>query len=506
MSVAERRDTPPEGLAGAAGASAGGEPGQGPPLTHRERQWIIVGVLLPTFLGSLDSTILASALPTIGRDIGHIHDLPWLITTYLLAATATTPLYGKLSDIHGRRVILLVGISLYIFGSLICALAPNFGVLIGGRIVHGLGGGALTGLGMVVLGDVASPKQRGTYYGYFSVAYASAGALGPLLGGTIAQYLHWSAIFWMNVPAGLIAFTLVATLLRRLPRRERRHRLDILGALFIVVATVSFMLALNVGGIRYAWSSPAVLTLIGLAVFAAACFVLRLVTAPEPLIPIAILGNPVARYAIMANGFGWGAIIGLNIFLPIYLQTVMGLSAAAAGLSLMALMASVNLSAGLGGQLIGRVERYKRLPMLGLLVAIGALVAMASLSTRLTPAGFEVLLVLIGLGFGQVAPLSTVAMQNAVPPHQFGTAIGTQTFSRNLIGTMLVAVFAAIVAGAGLGAGSAGPLAGTTPGFGNAALGTGFSRIFLAAAATMSLSWLCLCLMEEKPLLADPLG
>ena len=162
----------------------------------------MLGVLLPVFMGSLDTTILASALPSIGREFGDVHNLPWLITAYLIANTAVTTLYGKISDIHGRRTTLLISISMYMLGSLVCALAPNMFVLILGRVLHGLGGGGLTSTGMVVLGDIAAPKDRGKYYGYFSATYTTAGACGPALGGFLAEYLHWSVIFWINIPLG----------------------------------------------------------------------------------------------------------------------------------------------------------------------------------------------------------------------------------------------------------------------------------------------------------------
>ena len=208
-------------------------------LTHRETMLIVLGVLLPVFMGSLDNTILASALPTIGREFGDVHNLPWLVTAYLIANTAVSALYGKLSDIRGRRVALLIAISMYMTGSLVCALAPNMFVLILGRVLHGLGGGGLTSTGMVVLGDLAAPKDRGKYYGYFSATYTTAGACGPVLGGVIAEYLHWSVIFWMNIPLGLLALALTLTLLRKLPRHDRPHRLDFLGALLIMTASVA---------------------------------------------------------------------------------------------------------------------------------------------------------------------------------------------------------------------------------------------------------------------------
>ena len=191
------------------------------PLTHRQTLVIVLGVLLPTFMGSLDQTILATALPTIGRDFGDMHSLPWLITAYLLASTAIIPLYGKIADIHGRRFTLRIAILTYMAGSLVCAMAPSMLVLIFGRVLHGLGGGGLSSMGMIVLADLVSPKERGRYYGYFAATYTTAGGCGPLLGGLIADHLHWSVIFWINIPMGLAALAITTSLLRRLPRHER---------------------------------------------------------------------------------------------------------------------------------------------------------------------------------------------------------------------------------------------------------------------------------------------
>lgn len=465
-------------------------------LSHKETRLVVLGVLLPVFMGSLDNTVLASALPTIGRDFGDVHNLPWLITAYLIANTAVTPLYGKFSDIHGRRITLLIAVSLYMAGSLVCALAPNMLVLILGRILHGLGGGGLTATGMVVLGDIAAPRDRGRYYGYFSLTYTTAGACGPALGGFLAEYLHWSVIFWLNIPLGLLAIAMTFTLLRRLPRHERSHRLDFIGAALIMAAAVSFMLALNIGGVRHPWTSPPVLSLFAISLVVGAGFVWRLATAPEPLIPISILADPIARYAIAANAFGWASIVGLNIFLPMYLQSVMGLSATTAGLSLMVIMATVNTSAGVNGQIMVRVQRYKMLPMLGLALSIASVLVLAWQAENLNLWWVEVLLALVGLGFGGIPPLASTALQNTVAIQNFGTAIGTMQFSRGLFSTILVALFGALV------------LIGTTalpPSSSDISSGTiynaeGFARVFFMAAASLAAALICLALLEEKPL------
>ena len=384
------------------------------PLTHADTRLVIAGTLLPVFIGSLDSTILASALPIIGREFADVHSLPWLITAYLIASTAVVPLFGKISDISGRRFTMFIAISLHMAGSLMCALAPNMLTLIFGRLLQGFGGGGLTSMGMVILGDIAAPKDRGRYYAYFSATYTTAGACGPLLGGFLAEHVHWSAIFWLPIPLGLIAVALTFTLLRRLPRHDRPHKLDFLGALLIMAASSTFMLALNAGGVRYPWASLPVLALVAVAAVIGLAFVWRLRTAPEPLIPLSILRDPVARCAFLINGCGWGSIIGLNIFLPTYLQSVVGMSATTSGLSLMVVMFALNFSAGTTGQILGRVRRYKIVPMIGIVISISAVLTLAWFAGEITPFWFEVVIALMALGFGPIPPLTAVVLQNTV--------------------------------------------------------------------------------------------
>jgi MFS family permease len=473
-------------------------PSPAPKLTHKETRVVVISVMLPVFLGSVDQSILASALPTIGRQLGDVHNLPWLITAFLIAATAVTPLYGKFADIHGRRVALLVAIGIYIAGSLISASAPNIYVLIGGRVVQGFGGGGLVAISNMILGDVSAPKDRGRYYTYFSLAFTSAGATGPALGGWIADHLPWNVIFLWSLPLCFIALVLTIVVLRRLPRYERPHRLDFVGAILIMLASSSFMLALNIGGIRYPWLSLPVLGLVACALALGAGFVVRQLTAVEPLIPIAILADPAARYAICAHAFGWGTIVALNIFLPMYLQTGLGWSATDAGLSLVVLMVTLNTSAGLSSQLIGRVRHYKTLPIGCLLMAMASIITLGLWADRMTPLTFQVLAFLLGIGFGPTAPLTQVALQNTVPSNHLGSAIGAMNFSRNLFATVLVAVFGAIVLSGvpvveTIGSlGAIRTLAGTPP--------QTFSYVFFTAAGTLTIALISMLLLEEKPL------
>jgi Major Facilitator Superfamily len=284
--------------------------------------------------------------------------------------------------------------------------------------------------------------------------------------------------------------------LRRLPRRERSHRLDIVGAVLVVAASSSFMLALNLGGIRYPWLSAPIVALLVCALILGAGFVLRLRTAIEPLIPITVLADPAARLAIAAHSFGWGSIISLNVFLPMYLQSALGWSPTAAGLSLVILMVTLNSTAGLSSQLLGRVRRYKLLPLCFLCIGVGAVVALALSAENMTSLHFEIILLLIGIGFGPTAPLTQVALQNTVPVHDLGAALGTMNFTRTLIATIMIAIFGAIVlAHAPVGA-ARGTLSQSFLGSASAT----FATVFLVIAVVLLLSFLALFLLEEKPL------
>jgi MFS family permease len=387
------------------------------PLSERGRRIIVMSMMLPAFLGSVDQSILATSLPTIGRDLGDVHELPWLITAYLIAATALTPLYGKFADIHGRRASLLIALGVYITGSLISASSTSMLMLICGRVVQGCGGGGLITTATMILGDIAAPKDRGKYYAYFSIAFTTAGGCGPALGGWICDHLPWWVIFLWNLPLSIMALVFALTVLRRLPRYDKPHRLDFIGALLIMAASSSFMLALNLGGGRYPWLSAPVLGLMACALALGSAVVVRLRTAVEPLIPIAILTDPAARLTILSNCFGWGSLIGLNIFLPMYLQTALGWSATSSGMSLMVLMVTLNASAGVSSQLLGRVKHYKIVPSLCLVVGIAAVLSLALSASTMTPLKFEVILFLIGVGFGPTAPMTQVALQNTVASH-----------------------------------------------------------------------------------------
>ncbi len=479
-----------------AGASAAPVIERGP-LTHSEKRIIAISMMVPVFLGSVDQSIMATSLPTIGRALDDVHNLPWLVTAYLIAATALTPLYGKFADIRGRRAALLIALGIYMCGCIVSATSGTMLMLIFGRLVQGCGGGGLTAIAQMILGDIASPKERAKYYTFFSIAFTTAGGCGPLLGGWICDHLAWQVIFLWSFPLSILAVTLALTILRRLPRYERPHRLDFLGALLIVASSSSFMLALNLGGVRYPWFSSPVIALLACALVVGGGFVAHLLTAEEPLIPVAVLADPSARLAMAGHGFGWGSIMCLNIFLPMYLQSALGWSATASGASVMILMVTLNATAGLSAPLIGHVKHYKLLPNIFQVLSIASILALAYSASGVTPLRLQIILFLIGVGWGPTAPLTQVMLQNTVALHHLGSAIGTMNFMRSLMSTILVAIFGAVVLANVPAVGNADPL--RTPVFGGASTET-FTHVFIGIAIVMTIAFVAMLVIKEKPL------
>ncbi len=237
-----------------------------PPETERQTNFapaeilsILFGLMLAMLLGALDQTIVATAMPTIGRELGDIEQLPWVVTAYLLASVAVTPLYGKLSDIHGRRIVMLAAISIFVLGSILCALAWSVPALAVARGIQGAGGGGLISLAQTIIADIVAPRERGRYQVYIASVFAVSSLAGPVLGGFLAEHIHWSAIFWINLPLGAAAYAMTSSRLRRLPQVARPHSLDIPGAIVLILGSSSLLLALSWGGVRYPWLSAPIL-------------------------------------------------------------------------------------------------------------------------------------------------------------------------------------------------------------------------------------------------------
>ncbi|GJE60701.1 MDR family MFS transporter [Methylobacterium trifolii] len=470
-------------------------------LTQAEIRSILFGLVAAMLLAALDQTIVATALPTIGRELGDAENLPWIVTAYLLASTAVTPLYGKLSDIHGRRIMLLIAIATFSVGSLFCALAPTMVLLALARGLQGVGGGGLIALAQTILADILSPKERARYQVYIASVFVTASLAGPLLGGFTAQHLHWSLIFWINLPIGLLAFVLTNAKLKLLPRNERRHRLDYLGSVLLVVGSSALMLALSWGGIRYPWGSAPVLGLLVLAIAAIAGFVARLLTAPEPLIPLSVLKDQVVYTATIAACFAMGTLIGLTIYVPIFLEGVLGLDPSRSGIAMVPLMVGTVVGATVSSRSMMYLRHYKRVPLAMMATSLVCCAIIAFEGAALPLWLMEILFALLSLGIGTILPLSTIAIQNTVERHQLGIATASMNFFRSLGGALIVALFGTIVLGGTAGGGAAGhDIARLIHGSDAALLAETFRLVFAAACIGLLLAFVFLALMEERPL------
>jgi len=465
-------------------------------LDHEAARRIIIGILLTMLLAALDQVVVATALPTIGKSLGDFDNLSWVITANLLCATAVTPLYGKLSDIHGRRAMLLIAISIYAAGSLWCALSSSMLALIFGRACQGLGGGGLMPLVQTIIGDVASPRDRPRYQAYTSTTFIVSTVGGPLLGGLIAQYLHWSWIFWINLPLCALAFVLIHKVLQQLPRHERPHQLDLLGALLMLGAAVPLMLALSWAGRRYGWSSPQLIALCAGSVALWTLFAWRVGTAGEPFIPLTVLRDGAVRAGAVAGTFALGMAVALTVVLPLYAQVALGLSVSASALAIVALQGGATLSAIIGGQMLIRYTRYKRVPLIGLIFSIAGLAPLVVAPTGFSPAATLALLTIVGFGLGPMFPFTVVVVQNAVALHELGIATAAMNFFRALGGAFIVALFGAIlVAGAPTVGGMAvGPAVGSGEG------SETFRFVFAAAVLCLGIALASILLLEERPL------
>jgi MFS family permease len=462
-----------------------------------ERRDIIVGILLAMFLAALDQTIVAPALPTIGASLGNTEYLSWIVTAYLLTATAVTPLYGKLADIKGRRPVIFGAIGIFVAGSVISALARSMLVLVVGRAIQGIGGGGLGALAMTVIGDVVAPRERGQYQGYISGMWGIASLAGPIVGGFLSQKLHWSMIFWINLPLAALAVAVLNGPLKKLSAGVGQHRLDLPGALLVIMATTTLMLVLTWGGSRFAWASPQVVGLSAVSLIFWVLFGWRIRHCDEPIFPLEVLKNPVVATATASNFFSMGVNLGLSVYIPLYLQGIRHLDPSSAGMSLVPLMASMVSGAAFSGWMTTRLKHYKRVALAGTTTAAIALFLLSAWADLLPFLGLEAFFVVIGAGIGTSFPLAIVCVQNAIRPEHLGVATGAITFLRSLGGAMGVSVLGAVFLSDGFA--QSREAAGGLSNLGSGA-GAAFATIFFTAAIGLVITDVFLLLMEEKPL------
>ncbi len=414
-------------------------------LPRRRVLVIISALLLGMLLAALDQTIVSTALPTIVGDLHGASHLTWVVTAYLLASTVSTPLWGKLGDQYGRKIFFQAAIVIFLAGSALAGFSQSMIELIAFRAIQGLGGGGLMIGAQAIVGDIVSPRERGRYMGLFGGVFGVATVLGPLLGGFFVEYLSWRWVFYINLPIGVVALVVTAA---QLPGNLQRlhHVIDYLGTIFLTLATTSLVLFTSLGGTSYPWASVQIIALAVAGVVLTVLFLLVERRAAEPVVPLALFSNRVFSSA-SAVGFVVGfAMFGALTFLPIFFQDARGISPTASGLRLLPLMGGLLLASTGAGQLVSRWGRYKVFPIVGTFLMVVGLFLMSTIG--LTTGGWIIAgyLFVFGVGLGLVMQILVVAVQNAVPYEQLGTATSGATFFRSIGGSFGTAVFGAVFA------------------------------------------------------------
>jgi EmrB/QacA subfamily drug resistance transporter len=412
---------------------------------RRRLMFAFGGLLVAMFVGALDQTIMATALPTIAGGLGGLGELSWIVTAYVLAAAASTPLWGKASDLHGRKNLIRVAVLAFVGFSALSGTAQNIDSLIAFRALQGIAAGGLMTLASASVADLVWPRERGRYQGYIQLTFLLATLVGPLLGGLFVDQLSWRWAFYVNVPIGALALVLLSVYLDA-PAQRRPARLDYAGAALLAGAVVAIMLLATWGGQRYAWDSPQVLALIAATPLLAAAFVWRERRATDPLLPLRLFRDRVFVVVSCAAFIATLSLFAAIVFLPVFLQLVTGASATRSGLLMLPLLGAGALSTIASGQIMARTGRYKIFPVIGLLGMSVGLFLFSTLgvtSSRLTAALF---MVVFGLGFGMVTQILMVAIQNSVQPREIGTATAAANLFRALGGSVGVAIYGAIFA------------------------------------------------------------
>src|ERR1700722_9169034 len=413
-------------------------------FTHRQILVIMSGLMMGMFLASLDQTIVSTALPTIVGDFHHSNLLSWVITAYLLASTASTPIWGKAGDLYGRKRLFQLAIVLFLIASALCGLSRNIFELIAFRGLQGIGGGGLLSLAFAIIGDVIPPRERGRYQGYFGAVFGVSSVVGPLAGGFAVDNLTWRYIFYINLPLGIVALVVTNRVLR-LPMRKREVKIDWWGAILLIAGVSCILLATQLGGISYPWGSWQVVGLFALGALVVAGFALREARAPEPILPLGLFRLRIFTVANIIAFVSGVAMFGALAFLPQYLQLVHGVSPTASGLLLLPLLVGLLTMSISSGLYISRTGRYRWFPLAGTIGVTIGLVLLTHLGAHNSLLIVSLYILVFGLGLGLFMQVLTLVVQNAVPISQLGVGTSSVTFFRSMGGAIGASALGAVL-------------------------------------------------------------
>jgi EmrB/QacA subfamily drug resistance transporter len=420
-------------------------PASDAPLAGRALATVFAALMLGMFLAALDQTIVSTALPTIVGDLGGLNHLSWVVTSYLLASTVSTPIYGKLGDMYGRKPVFLAAILIFLAGSMLAGLSRSMTELIAFRALQGAGAGGLMVGAQAIIADIVPPRQRGRYMGLIGSVFAVASVAGPLLGGFLVDQISWRWVFYVNMPIGALAILVVIFRLH-LHQPHNRHRIDYLGAVLLSGGVGALILLTSWGGTEHAWGSPTIVGLAVAGVVLLAAFVVQERRAEEPMVPPALFRSGVFRVSSAMGATIGMAMFGAIIFIPVFLQLVYGASATGSGLRMIPLMVGLLVASVASGRAISRIGRYRAFPIAGTAILVVGMFLLSQLGVGTAPWVASAYMLVVGVGIGLVMQVLVLVVQNDADPRDIGVATSTATFFRSVGGSFGVAIFGTIFA------------------------------------------------------------
>jgi EmrB/QacA subfamily drug resistance transporter len=413
-------------------------------MSKREINVVMGALAVTLLLAALDQTIVSTALPTMVGELGGLDHLAWVVTAYMLTSTVGVPLFGKVSDLIGRKIVLQFAVVSFLAGSFLAGAAQNMPQLIATRALQGIGGGGIMAMAFVVMADLVSPRERGKYAGYFTGVFAMASVVGPLAGGFLVDQLSWRWTFYINMPIGIVSLVALQKFLH-VPAERAERKIDWLGTVLLVTSVTSLLLVTVWGGQEYEWTSPTIIVLAVAAIVLGALFVWQEARAEEPLLPLRLFRNDVIRTSDVLSMVLGAAMFGAMTFLPLFLQVVTGASPTRSGLLLLPMMGGVLAGSTFSGQMTSKTGRYKIFPLYGTALAIVGMTILSRLDADSSRVHSSLGMLVLGFGIGSTMPTLTLAVQNASPLADLGVATSSVNFFRSLGGSLGVAVLGAVM-------------------------------------------------------------